>query len=153
MGPQDVALELIRPTIKDGTVKNAVMEFFGPGVANLSMDYRSGIDVMTTETTCLSSIWQTDDTIKDFYEIHKRPEAYKELKPGSVAYYDGMVYVDLSAVKPMIAMPFHPSNTYTIEELKANLGDILRDVEKKALVSLGGAVEYHLTDKIHDGKL
>ena len=125
----------------------------GDGVGNLSADFRIGIDVRPRRPPACPSIWQTDDTIKDFYEIHKRPEAYKELKPGSVAYYDGMVYVDLSAVKPMIAMPFHPSNTYTIEELQANLGDILRDVEKKALVSLGGAVEYHLTDKIHDGKL
>ena len=96
---------------------------------------------MTTETTCLSSIWKTDDVIREFYEIHGREEDYRELKPGSVAYYDGMIYVDLSAVKPMIAMPFHPSNTYTIEEVKENLEDILRDVEKKALVSLGSAVD------------
>ena len=153
VGPQDVALAIIGAVFEKGYVNNKVMEFVGDGVANLSADFRIGIDVMTTETTCLSSIWQTDDVIKDFYEIHKRPEAYRELKPGKVAYYDGMIYVDLSAVKPMIAMPFHPSNTYTIEELKANLGDILRDVEKKALVSLGGAVEYHLTDKIRGGKL
>jgi len=109
--------------------------------------------VMTTETTCLSSIWQTDDVIKEFYEIHGRSEDYRELNPGEVAYYDGMVYVDLSKIKPMIAMPFHPSNTYTIEELNANLVDILHDVEKKALVSLDGKVDYKLTDKVRDGKL
>ncbi len=153
VGPQDVALAIIGAVFEKGYVNNKVMEFVGDGVENLSADFRIGIDVMTTETTCLSSIWKTDDTIKEFYEIHGRAGAYKELKPGPVAYYDGMIYVDLSAVKPMIAMPFHPSNVYTIEEVKANLGDILRDVEKKALVSLGGAVDYHLTDKIRDGKL
>ena len=153
VGPQDVALAIIGAVFEKGYVNNKVMEFVGDGVENLSADFRIGIDVMTTETTCLSSIWKTDDAIKEFYEIHGRAGAYKELKPGPVAYYDGMIYVDLSAVKPMIAMPFHPSNVYTIEEVKANLGDILRDVEKKALVSLGGAVDYHLTDKIRDGKL
>ena len=129
------------------------MEFVGPGVANLSADFRIGIDVMTTETTCLSSIWQTDDTIKEFYEIHERPEDYKELQPGKVAYYDGMICVDLSEIRPMIAMPFHPSNTYTIEELNANLDDILADVEKRALVSLDGAVDFTLRDKVRDGRL
>ena len=131
------------------------MEFVGDGVANLSADYRIGVDVMTTETTCLSSIWQTDDKIKEFYEIHKRPQDYKELKPADVAYYDGMVYVDLSTIKPMIAMPFHPSNVYTIDELNANLMDILDDVEKKALVSLDNnkAIKYTLKDKVHNGKL
>ncbi len=153
VGPQDVALAIIGAVFEKGYVNNKVMEFIGDGVDNLSADFRIGIDVMTTETTCLSSIWKTDDVIKEFYEIHGRVGDYKELKPGPVAYYDGMIYVDLSAVKPMIAMPFHPSNTYTIEELKANLGDILRDVEKKAQVSLGGAVDFCLTDKIRDGKL
>ena len=129
------------------------MEFVGPGVSKLSADFRIGVDVMTTETTCLSSIWRTDDTIKEFYEIHGRSGDYKELNPGPVAYYDGMVYVDLDQVKPMIAMPFHPSNTYTIEELKANLTDILDDVEKRARVSLDGAVDFTLKDKVHNGQL
>ena len=153
VGPQDVALAIIGAVFKNGYVNNKVMEFVGPGVASLSADFRIGVDVMTTETTCLSSIWKTDDTIKEFYEIHGRAGVYKELKPGPVAYYDGMIYVDLSAVKPMIAMPFHPSNVYTIEEVKANLGDILPEVEKNALVSLDGAVEYKLRDKIRNGKL
>ncbi|MDD6571732.1 MAG: aconitase family protein, partial [Thermoflexaceae bacterium] len=121
VGPQDVALAIIGAVFANGYVKNKVMEFVGPGVSKLSADYRIGIDVMTTETTCLSSIWTTDDKIKEFYEIHGRSECYKELAPGKVAYYDGMVYVDLSTIKPMIAMPFHPSNVYTIEELNANL--------------------------------
>lgn len=152
VGPQDVALAIIGAVFKNGYVKNKVMEFVGPGVANLSADFRIGIDVMTTETTCLSSIWKTDDTIKEFYEIHKRPEDYKELNPGAVAYYDGMVMVDLSAIRPMIAMPFHPSNVYTIEELNANLDDILTEVEKNALVSLDGKVPYDLHSKIRNGK-
>ena len=129
------------------------MEFVGPGVSSLSADFRIGVDVMTTETTCLSSIWRTDDKVKEFYDIHGRSESYKELNPGSVAYYDGVVYVDLSKIKPMIAMPFHPSNTYTIDELNANLVDILHDVEKKSLVSLDGQVDFKLTNKIKDGKL
>ena len=153
VGPQDVALAIIGKVFANGYVKNKVMEFVGPGVAGLSADFRIGIDVMTTETTCLSSIWQTDETIEEFYEIHGRKEDYKELKPGKVAYYDGCVEVDLSEIKPMIAMPFHPSNVYTIDELNANLSDILHDVEQKALVSLDGAVEYSLQDKIRDGKL
>ncbi len=153
VGPQDVALAIIGAVFGNGYVKNKVMEFVGPGVSNLSADFRIGVDVMTTETTCLSSIWRTDDKIKEFYDIHGRSEDYKELNPGDVAYYDGMVYVDLSSIKPMIAMPFHPSNTYTIEELNANLTDILHDVEKKALVSLDGKVDFKLTDKIIDGKL
>ena len=153
VGPQDVALAIIGAVFANGYVKNKVMEFVGPGVSSLSADFRIGVDVMTTETTCLSSIWRTDDKIKEFYDIHGRSEDYKELNPGEVAYYDGMVYVDLSKIKPMIAMPFHPSNTYTIEELYANLEDILHDVEKKALVSLDGKVDYKLTDKIRDGKL
>ncbi len=153
VGPQDVALAIIGAVFNNGYVKNKVMEFVGPGVSSLSADFRIGIDVMTTETTCLSSIWRTDDTIKDFYDIHKRPEDYKELNPGDVAYYDGMVVVDLSKIKPMIAMPFHPSNVYTIEELNANLDDILCDVEKKALISLDGKIEYDLHKKVRNGKL
>ena len=153
VGPQDVALAIIGATFENGYVNNKVMEFVGPGVEKLSADFRIGIDVMTTETTCLSSIWKTDNTIKEFYDIHGRSEDYKELNPGAVAYYDGVVYVDLSKIKPMIAMPFHPSNTYTIDEVNANLKDILHDVEKRALVSLDGAVEYSLQDKIRDGKL
>ena len=152
VGPQDVALAIIGAVFKNGYVKNKVMEFVGPGVASLSADFRIGIDVMTTETTCLSSIWQTDDEIKDFYQIHGRSEEYKELMPGEVAYYDGLIEIDLSKIRPMIAMPFHPSNTYTIEELNANLEDILAETEKKALVSLDGAVEYHLRDKIKNGR-
>ncbi|MCR5672650.1 MAG: hydratase [Lachnospiraceae bacterium] len=153
VGPQDVALAIIGAVFDSGYVKNKVMEFVGPGVANLSADFRIGVDVMTTETTCLSSIWVTDETIRQFYETHKRAEEYKQLAPGDVAYYDGMIEVDLSTIEPMIAMPFHPSNTYTIDELNANLEDILRDVEKKAQVSLDGQVDYKLTDKIKDGKL
>ena len=153
VGPQDIALAIIGAVFEKGYVKNKVMEFVGPGVANLSVDYRIGVDVMTTETTCLSSIWTTDSQVKEFYDIHGRPEEYKELNPGEVAYYDGVVYVDLDKVKPMIAMPFHPSNTYTIEELNANLEDILADVEKKALVSLDGKIPFTLRDKIRNGKL
>ena len=149
VGPQDVALAIIGAVFEKGYVNNKVMEFVGPGVSNLSADFRIGVDVMTTETTCLSSIWRTDDKIKEFYEIHGRSEDFKELNPGKVAYYDGIVEVDLDKIKPMIAMPFHPSNTYTIEEVNANLDDILADVEKRALVSLDGAVG----DKVRDGKL
>jgi aconitate hydratase len=153
VGPQDIALAIIGAVFGNGYVNNKVMEFVGPGVANLSADFRIGVDVMTTETTCLSSIWRTDDTIREFYEIHGRTEDYKELNPGAVAYYDGMVEVDLSAIRPMIAMPFHPSNTYTIEELNANLMDILDDVEKRAAVSLGGDVDFTLKNKVRDGRL
>ena len=153
VGPQDVALAIIGAVFKNGYVKNKVMEFVGPGVGNLSADFRIGIDVMTTETTCLSSIWKTDSVIKDFYDIHGRSEDYKELNPGEVAYYDGCIKIDLSTIRPMIAMPFHPSNTYTIEELNTNLMDILDDCEKKALVSLDGAVDFKLKDKVIDGKL
>ena len=153
VGPQDVALAIIGAVFEKGYVNNKVMEFVGPGVSNLSADFRIGVDVMTTETTCLSSIWRTDDKIKEFYEIHGRSEDFKELNPGKVAYYDGIVEVDLDKIKPMIAIPFHTSNTYTIEEVNANLDDILADVEKRALVSLDGAVDYSLRDKVHDGKL
>ena len=153
VGPQDVALAIIGAVFKNGYVNNKVMEFVGPGVASLSADFRIGVDVMTTETTCLSSIWVTDDKIKEFYDIHGRSADYAELKPETVAYYDGCVEVNLSEIKPMIAMPFHPSNTYTIEDVNANLEDILAEVEKNALVSLDGAVEYKLRDKIRNGKL
>ena len=153
VGPQDIALAIIGAVFANGYVNNKVMEFVGPGVANLSADFRIGVDVMTTETTCLSSIWKTDDTIKEFYEIHGRREDYRELNPGAVAYYDGVVTVDLGAVRPMIAMPFHPSNTYTIEELNANLMDILDDVEKRAKVSLDGAVDFTLKNKVRNGRL
>jgi len=152
VGPQDVALAIIGAVFANGFVKNKVMEFVGPGVSSLSADFRIGVDVMTTETTCLSSIWRTDDEIKEFYDIHGRKEEYKELNPGEVAYYDGMIMVDLSKIRPMIAMPFHPSNTYTIEELNANLMDILDETEKRALVSLDGAVEFNLKNKVKNGK-
>ncbi|MBR1440483.1 MAG: hydratase [Lachnospiraceae bacterium] len=153
VGPQDVALAIIGAVFGNGYVKNKVMEFVGPGVAALSADFRIGVDVMTTETTCLSSIWPTaDDKIKGWYDVHGRSGDYKELRPADVAYYDGAVKVDLSAIKPMIAMPFHPSNVYTIEEVKANLDSILRDVEEKAKVSLGDAVEYDLHSKIVNGQ-
>ena len=152
VGPQDVALAIIGAVFKNGYVKNKVMEFVGPGVASLSADFRIGVDVMTTETTCLSSIWKTDETIREFYEIHNRPEDYRELNPAQVAYYDGVIKIDLGTIRPMIAMPFHPSNTYTIDELNANLMDILEDVEKKAAVSLDGAVDFTLKDKVRNGK-
>ena len=154
VGPQDVALAIIGAVFANGYVNNKVMEFVGDGIDNLSVDFRIGIDVMTTETTCLSSIWRTDDSVKEFYEIHKRPEAYRELSPAQVAFYDGMIAVDLSEIKPMIAMPFHPSNVYTIDELNANLYDILDEVEKKALISLDNSkVKYSLKDKIRNGRL
>ncbi len=153
VGPQDVALAIIGAVFGNGYVKNKVMEFVGPGVASLTPDFRIGIDVMTTETTCLSSIWKTDAQVEEFYEIHGRKEDYKELNPGDVAYYDGVISIDLSTVKPMIAMPFHPSNTYTIDELNANLMDILDDVEKRAAVSLDGAVDFTLKNKVRNGKL
>lgn len=153
VGPQDVALAIIGEVFGSGYVKNKVMEFIGPGVAGLSADFRIGIDVMTTETTCLSSIWQTDEVIREFYEIHQRGGEYQELNPAEAAYYDGMITIDLSTIRPMIAMPFHPSNTYTIEELNANLLDILDDVEKKAGVSLDGAVDFTLKNKVKNGRL
>ena len=153
VGPQDIALAIIGEVFANGYVKNKVMEFVGPGVSNLSVDYRIGVDVMTTETTCLSSIWRTDDAVKEFYEIHGRKEDYKELNPGQAAYYDGMIEIDLSEIRPMIAMPFHPSNTYTIDELNANLMDILDDCEKRAQVSFDGAVELDLKSKVRNGRL
>ena len=153
VGPQDVAIALIGATFANGYVKNKVMEFVGPGISKLSTDYRIGIDVMTTETTCLSSIWRTDEETRRWFDVHYRPEAYKEMNPGSVAYYDGVIYVDLSKIKPMIAMPFHPSNAFTIEELNANLMDILHETEEKGRKQLTGKVEFKLTDKVRDGKL
>lgn len=153
VGPQDIALAIIGEVFGNGYVKNKVMEFVGPGVSNLSVDYRIGIDVMTTETTCLSSIWRTDEAVREFYEIHGRSGDYKELNPKDTAYYDGMIEIDLGEIRPMIAMPFHPSNTYTIEELNANLTDILDDCEKRANVSFDGAVSLDLKSKVRNGKL
>lgn len=153
VGPQDVALAIIGEVFANGYVKNKVMEFVGPGVASMSTDYRNGVDVMTTETTCLSSIWRTDEDTEDFLNLHGRGEDYKKLDPADITYYDGCVYVDLSTIKPMIALPFHPSNTYAIDELKENLGDILRQVEKEAEKVGGGKAAFTLTDKIVDGKL
>lgn len=153
VGPQDVALAIIKATFANGYVNNKVMEFVGPGVEKLSADFRIGIDVMTTETTCLSSIWKTDAVIEEFFEIHGRKADFEKLSPGETAYYDGMVYVDLGKVEPMIAMPFHPSNAYTIRELNQNLSEILHDVEQKALVSLGKDVNFTLQDKVRNGKL
>ena len=154
VGPQDIALAIIGAVYKCGYVKNKVMEFVGPGVASMTTDFRNGVDVMTTETTCLSSIWRTDEDTKAFLIMHGRGEDYRELNPADVAYYDGVVYVDLSTVKPMIAMPFHPSNTYEIEELNANLGDILRSIEKEAAKLTGDAdLDFSLTDKIENGRL
>ena len=153
VGPQDVALAIIGEVFGNGFVKNKVMEFVGPGVDNLSVDFRIGVDVMTTETTCLSSIWKTDRKVEEFYEIHGREEEYKELNPGEVAYYDSFIELDLSQIKPMIAMPFHPSNVYTIDELNANLMDILDDCEKRAEVSFDGKVKLDLKSKVRNGRL
>jgi len=153
VGPQDIALAIIGAVYNNGYVKNTVMEFVGPGVANLSIDYRIGVDVMTTETTCLSSIWVTDEETKGWYDLHYRPDDYAELAPGAVAYYDGVVEVALDKIKPMIAMPFHPSCTYTIEELNANMMDILDETEKRAKVSFGDKVQYTLKDKVINGRL
>lgn len=150
IGPQDIALAIIGAVFKNGYVKNKVMEFVGPGVSEMTTDYRNGIDVMTTETTCLSSIWRTDEDTEKYLEVHGRKDAYKELNPQDVAFYDGVVYVDLSSIKPMIALPFHPSNTYTIDELNANLPDILRSVEVEAQKVSQGKAEFTLTDKITD---
>ena len=153
VGPQDVALELIRSTFKDGTVKNAVMEFFGPGVANLSMDYRSGIDVMTTETTCLSSVWPADDTLKDHLAVLGRGEEFKPQAPADGAYYDGVIEVDLSAVRPMIALPFHPSNAYTIKEFQENMDELLHQVDEDTMRQLKLKNQpASLREKIVDGK-
>ncbi len=153
VGPQDVALALIGATFANGIAKNRVMEFIGPGVTALSMDFRIGVDVMTTETTCLSSIWVTDEKTEEYLEIHGRADSYHKLNPEPLAYYDAVICLDLSEIKPMIAMPFHPSNVYTIEEVKENLTDILHDVEERAKVSLGKETAFSLQNKIVDGKL
>ncbi len=153
VGPQDIALAIIGAVFKNGYVKNKVMEFVGPGVSSMDTDYRNGVDVMTTETTCLSSVWRTDEDTKEYLTAHGRPGDYKELNPADVAYYDGCVYVDLSSIKPMIALPFHPSNVYEIDELNNNLADILRGVEKEADRIANGRARFTLLDKIRDGKL
>ena len=149
VGPQDIALAIIGAVFKNGYVKNKVMEFVGPGIKSMTTDYRNGVDVMTTETTCLTSVWCTDDDTKAYLAKHGRADDYRELKPADVTYYDGLVYVNLSTVKPMIALPFHPSNAFEIDELNANLGDILREVEKEAArLTEGKEIEFSLTDKI-----
>jgi len=154
VGPHDVALAIIGEVFKSGYVKNKIMEFVGPGVASMDTDYRNGVDVMTTETTCLSSIWRTDEDTRAYLNLHGRGDTYKELNPADVAYYDGVVFVDLSTIKPMIALPFHPSNTYEIDQVNANLGDILRTVEKEAERIVGNSkASLSLTDKISNGKL
>lgn len=154
VGPQDIALAVIGAVFENGYVKNKVMEFVGDGIKNLNVEYRNGIDVMTTETTCLSSVWVTDDSVKQYYELHGRVEEFKELKPENIAYYDGMIYVDMSKIKPMIAMPFHPSNVYTIDDLNANLLDIIDEVEKKAIKQIDNPkIKYSLKDKIINGRL
>ena len=153
VGPQDVALAIIKAVFANGYVKNKVMEFVGPGVANLSADFRIGVDVMTTETTCLSSIWSTDEKIREFYAVHGREGDYKELNPGEDAYYDGAIELDLGEIRPMIALPFHPSCAYTIEEVNKNLMDVLEETEKRAKVSFGDKVNFTLKNKVIDGKL
>ena len=153
VGPQDIALAIISAVFKNGYVKNKVMEFVGPGVSSMDTDYRNGVDVMTTETTCLSSVWRTDEDTKAYLTAHGRPEDYRELNPADVTYYDGCVYVDLSSVKPMIALPFHPSNAFTIDEVNANLEDLLHEVEIEAERIANGRAKYTLMDKIKDGKL
>ena len=153
VGPQDVALAIIGAVFKNGFVKNKVMEFVGPGVTGLSADFRIGVDVMTTETTCLSSVWMTDDKIREFYAVHGREASYKELKPAAAAYYDGIIELDLSKMKPMIAMPYHPSCTYTIDEVNANPADILHEVEERAKVSFGDKVKVDLQSKIKNGRI
>lgn len=152
VGPQDVAIAIIKAVFNNGYVKNKVMEFFGPGLANLSTDFRIGIDVMTTETTCLSSIWATDSKVEEWYAIHGRPDSYKEINPKEGAYYDGAIEIDLSEIRPMIAMPFHPSCAYTIEEVNRNLDDVLTEAEKRAKISFGDKVNFNLHNKIIDGK-
>lgn len=153
VGPQDIALAIIGEVFDRGYVNNKIMEFVGDGIRHLSVDYRIGIDVMTTETTCLSSIWETDERVKEFYEIHNRPNDYKELRLSAPAYYDGLIEVDLSKIRPMIAMPFHPSNTYLVDEVNKNPKDILHEVEEKAKVSFGKDIKFKLTDKIKNGRI
>lgn len=153
VGPQDVAIAIIGAVFNNGYVKNKVMEFLGPGVANLSAEFRIGIDVMTTETTCLSSIWTTDEKIREFYALHGRENDYSKVEPNGVAYYDGVIEVDLDKIEPMIALPFHPSNAYTIDFVNKNLKDVLHETEERAKVSFGDKVNFNLTNKIIDGKL
>ena len=153
VGPQDIALAIIGEVFDRGYVNNKIMEFIGDGIKNLSVDFRIGIDVMTTETTCLSSIWETDERVKEFYEIHNRPNDYKELRLCAPAYYDGLIEVDLSTIRPMIAMPFHPSNTYLVDEVNKNPKDILHEVEEKAKVSFAKDINFKLTDKIKNGRI
>ena len=153
VGPQDVAIAIIGAVFNNGYVKNKVMEFVGPGVANLSAEFRIGIDVMTTETTCLSSIWTTDEKIREFYALHGRENDYSKVEPNGVAYYDGVIEVDLDKIEPMIALPFHPSNAYTIDFVNKNLKDVLHETEERAKVSFGDKVNFNLTNKIIDGKL
>ncbi len=153
IGPHDVAISMVKAVFDNGFVKNKVLEFAGPGVKHLPIDFRNGIDIMTTETTCLSSIWVTDDEVKHHYEIHNRPQDYRELKPGNVAYYDGMLRIDLSKQESMIALPFHPSNAYTIHELQQNPEKILREVEADAKKRFGDKIDVDLMSKIHDGKV
>lgn len=154
VGPQDVALAIIGAVFKNGFVNNKVLEFVGPGIEGLSIDFRNGIDVMTTETTCLSSIWATDSKVKEYYELHGRPDCYSELNPGEVAYYDGMIIVDLGKVEPMIALPFHPSNVYTISEFNRNTVDILKVVEEEGIKQIDNpSIKYSLTDKVVNGRL
>ena len=153
VGPQDIALAIIGEVFDRGYVNNKIMEFIGDGIKKLSVDYRIGIDVMTTETTCLSSIWETDEKVKEFYEIHNRPNDYKELRLSAPAYYDGLIEVDLGKIRPMIAMPFHPSNTYLVDEVNKNPKDILHEVEEKAKISFGKDINFKLTDKIKDGRI
>ncbi|MDX1357989.1 MAG: hydratase, partial [Clostridia bacterium] len=153
VGPHDVALALIGKVFKNGFVKNMVLEFAGPGIAGLSMDFRNGIDVMTTETTCLSSIWQTDDKVREYYRIHAREDAYHELKPGNGALYDKVVEVDVSEIEPMMALPFHPANTYTVREVIDNAGDIFNEIEKEAASISGNETVFKLSDKIAGGNI
>ena len=153
VGPHDVAISLVKAVFDSGFVKNKVLEFAGPGVKNLPVDFRNGIDIMTTETTCLSSIWITDSEVENHYRVHGRPDDYKEIKPGDVAYYDGMIRIDLSTQESMIALPFHPSNAYTIHELQADPERILREVEEDARRRFGDKIDIDLTGKIHNGKV
>ena len=150
VGPHDVAIALVKATFETGFVNNCVLEFCGPGIHDLPIDYRNGIDVMTTETTCLSSIWETDEVTEGFFKTHGRPADYKPLHPGDVAWYDSYITIELDKVEPMIALPFHPSNAYTIKEFLANAEEILRGVEEDARRRFPKA-DPHLTDKIHDG--
>lgn len=154
VGPQDVALAIIGAVFGNGFVNNKVLEFIGPGIKKLSVDYRNGIDVMTTETTCLSSIWMTDEKVKEYYAVHGRPECYSELTPGDSAYYSGAVIVDLDRIEPMIALPFHPSNVFTIAELNRNPYDILKVVEEEGQKQLENpTIKFTLTDKVVKGRL